>query len=134
MSDPFEKFDSFLGGLHHEITEKLEGTLERGGEIIRKNIVKGIRNQEFNFEPLKPATVAAKSKPRVRSGHQIPAGSSLILIDQGDYLSSITSVKKDGEILVGTNHPQGKRLEFGFEPTGQVARPHFQPGLDASEP
>ena len=134
MSDQFEKFDAFLGNLHHEIIEKLEDSLERGGEIIRKNIVKGIRNQEFNFAPLKPSTVAAKSKPRMRSGHQIPAGSSLILVDQGDYLSSVTTVKKDGEVLVGTNHPQGRRLEFGYEPAGQEARPHFEPGLNKSEP
>jgi hypothetical protein len=35
--------------------------------------------------------------------------------------------------MIGTNHPQARRLEFGFETTGQVARPHFEPGLKKSE-
>jgi len=133
MSDPFEKFDDFLGGLSDRVSNGMADGLERSGEIVRKNIVKGIRNQEFNFAPLKPSTIEAKSKPRNRAGHSIPAGSNLILIDQGDYLSSITAVRKGDEELIGTNHPQGRRLEFGDETNGQEARPHFEPGLAKSE-
>jgi phage gpG-like protein len=133
MSDGFEKFEEFLSGAQKRISSGMERSLERSGEIVRKNIVKGIRSQEFNFAPLKDSTLAAKSKTRKRSGHMIPAGSNLVLIDQGDYLSSITSVRKDDEVMIGTNHPQARRLELGFETTGQEARPHFEPGLKMSE-
>lgn len=133
MSDPFEKFGDFLGGVHDKMTTELGNALERSGEIVRKNIVKGIRDQSFGFAPLKPRTMEAKLSQRIRSGHIIGPGSSLILIDQGDYLASFTVVAKNSEVMIGTNHPQARALEFGYEPRNLVARPHCEPGLKQSE-
>lgn len=63
----------------------------------------------------------------------------------GDYRRSITVefYEADGQFIatVGTNSPQGRRLEFGFHGADSLGRvyaqpplPHFGPALDATAP
>lgn len=63
----------------------------------------------------------------------------------GDYRRSISlQVTKTGGMtiaLVGTNKPQGRRLEYGFHGVDSLGRhynqppyPHFGPALDATVP
>lgn len=62
----------------------------------------------------------------------------------GDYRRSITThVFRNGGMtvaIVGTNKPQGRRLEFGFHGVDSLGRhynqpayPHFGPAVDATE-
>ncbi len=107
--------------------------LYRSGEIVRKNIVKGIRDQKYKslWPALKENTLKAKTNSkRANKGK----GSSLILIDKGDYLSSFAVAKKSTEeVHVGSNHPQSRALEFGYEKNNIPARPHVLPAFEDSK-
>lgn len=81
---------------------------------------------------LQTKTKAYASKPRTG-----PPGPR---IQTGDYVRSISlNVNRSGdslEAIVGTNKPQGRRLEFGFVGTDSIGRhydqppyPHFRPAL-----
>ncbi|MCL2154046.1 MAG: phage morphogenesis protein [Leptospirales bacterium] len=131
-----EGFDDFIKKLNNAGTllkENMENALMVSGEIVRGNIVKGIRGQKYNFVPLAPATLKAKSKPRKRGKYTIRAGSRLTLVDQSDYVASFAVEKKDwDEVQVGTNHPQGRALELGYAPRNLPARPHVAPAFEES--
>jgi hypothetical protein len=59
-------------------------------------------------------------------------------VKRGDYRRSIHAQKSGpGEVKIGTDKPQGKRLEYGFNQADkrgrryhQPARPHFRPAID----
>lgn len=133
INDFIGKLDEFV-----ENIDKVEvKALSRCGEHLRGNIIKGIRDQKFDFAPLKDETIKAKqNKNRKRGGETIGKGSSLILIDKSDYVSSFTSSVDEAEkkVAVGTNEPQGRALEFGYEANNLQARPHIEPALDESIP
>lgn len=114
-----------LAGLSTVVRKRMERPLMVSGEVVRANIVKGIRGQKFNFAPLKPATVERK---------QLKNKSSLILISEGDYMASFAvEQKRWDEVQIGTNHKQGRALEFGYKPRRLQKRPHVAPALKASE-
>jgi hypothetical protein len=115
------------------VRREMERPLMIAGEIVRANIVKGIRGQKFDFAPLSPVTKEAKSKPRKRGGFTISAGTDGILMDQTDYVGSFAVEQIDwDEVHVGTDHPQGRALEHGYEPRNLPARPHVAPALEES--
>lgn len=132
-----DDFITYLDGVVDNIEKAEVKGLSQCGEHLRGNIVKGIRDQKHGFEPLKEETLKAKADTkRKRGGETIGKGSSLILIDKSDYVSSFSSnvdrAKKS--VIVGTDHDQGRALEFGYEPRNLPARPHIGPALDESIP
>ncbi|GAB4220026.1 MAG: hypothetical protein Kow00102_05730 [Spirochaetota bacterium] len=105
------------------IREHMGNALETAAEIVRANVVKGIRDQRYPFAPLAQRTKEYK---------QMKGLSPLILIAEGDYLASFTTKKVSwDEVHIGSNHPQSRALEFGYEPRGLPARPHL--GLALAE-
>jgi len=57
--------------------------------------------------------------------------SDLTLIAENDYVTSF-AVHRDAwdKVLMGSDHEQSRALEFGYEPRGLAARPHFWPGIE----
>lgn len=59
-------------------------------------------------------------------------------VKTGDYRRSIHAERTGPtEVTIGTNKPQGRRLEYGFNAVDkrgrryhQAARPHFRPAID----
>jgi len=110
--------------LQNSMEKHMGDALERGAEIVRGYIVKGIRDQSLGHTPLKPATLARKAKK---------SQSDLILIAEGDYIASFATDKEAWDTVhVGTNFPQSRAMEHGYEPAGIPARPHVEPALEAS--
>lgn len=106
------------------VRREMERPLLIAGEIVRANIVKGIRGQKFDFAPLVESTIERKKQKNY---------SDLILIAQGDYVASFAVEQEDwDEVHIGTNHAQGRALEMGYEPRNLPARPHVAPALEAS--
>lgn len=106
------------------VRREMERPLMIAGEIVRANIVKGIRGQKFDFAPLAEATIERKKQKNY---------SDLILIAQGDYVASFAVEQQDwDEVHIGTNHAQGRALEHGYEPRNLPARPHVAPALEES--
>lgn len=107
----------------------LEKTQAKNAAILQANIIKGIRSQKYrtNWPELSEATKERKKKLRL---------SPLILIAHGEYSASFETRKHDSTTYeVGTNAPQARRLEFGFETGGTKERPHVRPAMkDSIEP
>src|SRR5438105_3564682 len=63
-------------------------------------------------------------------------------VKTGDYRRSIHAERTGpAEVKIGTDKPQGKRLEYGFNDVDkrgrryhQPARPHFRPAIDTKGP
>ncbi|TAL31584.1 MAG: phage morphogenesis protein [Spirochaetes bacterium] len=126
MEGNFDRLMELLENFKEHMEDKMASPLEEAGEIVRKNIVKGIRDQKWLMPPLAAKTGLRKAK----LGH-----SPLILIAKGDYFASFTTERiRWDEVHVGTNHPQGRALEFGYAPRGLPARPHMTPALEESMP
>jgi len=103
------------------VHEHMGNALEVGAEIVRANIIKGIRDQKYSFAPLSQRTKEYKQKKGL---------SPLILIAEGDYMASFaTKAVSWDEVHIGSNHPQSRALEFGYEPRGLPARPHVGPAM-----
>lgn len=103
------------------IQETMGNALEVSAENIRAAVIKGIRDQKYSYAPLAQRTKEYKQKKGL---------SPLILIAEGDYLSSFATKKINwDEVHIGSNHPQSRALEFGYEPRGLPARPHFAPAM-----
>lgn len=82
---------------------------------------------------------ARRLQTRVRANASGRPGPNIVT---GDYRRSISVVKEGPtSALVGTNRPQGRRLEFGFYGVDAIGRtynqppyPHFQPAIDQTRP
>lgn len=115
------KFFDNIKYFENNMQKHMSIALEVAAEIVRANVVKGIRDQKYLFAPLSIYTKEYKQKKGL---------SPLILIAEGDYLASFTTEKVDwDEVHIGSNHPQSRALEFGYEPKGLPARPHLAPAL-----
>jgi len=117
-------WDKFLNlkNIESAMREHMGDALERGAELLRGNVVKYIRDQKGNWPPLAESTVKQKAAKNQ---------SDLILIAEGDYESSFATDRKSwDEVQMGSNHPQSRALEFGYEPRGLQARPHFWPAME----
>lgn len=127
MEGNIDKLLNILGGLNSHIQNHMGDALERAGEIVRKHVVTGIRDQRWPMPPLAARTIDRKMKLRQ---------SRLILIARGDYFASFAVARVSwDEVHMGTNHAQGRRLEFGYPPGSKditPSRPHVGPALDDS--
>lgn len=121
LTGDWDKFMN-LANVESAMRDHMGAALARGAEVVRGSVVKFIRDQKGNWPALKPETIERKEKE---------GQSDLTLIAEGDYMSSITTDQRAwDEVHVGTNHPQARAQEFGYEPAGIPARAHFWPGTE----
>ncbi len=124
MEGNFDRLLDILGDFRERMEDTMAGPLEEAGEVVRAHIVKGIRDQKWAWPPLAPSTVERKA---------LKKQSPLTLIAEGDYFASFTTERvRWDEVHVGTNHPQGRALEFGYGPRALPPRPHMGPALEES--
>lgn len=78
------------------VLDMMDTTMIRCGEIVRKNIIKGIQQQKIEGPPLKASTIEAKAKR---------GGSDKTLIDKRHYFSSFTVYEESkSKVHIGSNH------------------------------
>lgn len=124
MSDPAFKFDDdgAVARLAHTLRSDATTMSKRTRDVVR------------HYGALLQTKVKAKASGR--PGPNAPTGDyrrSIALRMQGNAQMS--------QATVGTNKPQGRRLEFGFKGTDSLGRsynqpkyPHFGPALTEIEP
>lgn len=123
-----------LAQLPGRIKSQSDKAVARGAKILRAAVIKKIHSQPSNWEALDPKYAARKAKA---------GGSNKMLISgvrrrkgshpSGNYVNSFADQKiAEGEHAVGSNHPQARALEFGFDKKNIKARPHLNPALKES--
>ncbi|MBN2435584.1 MAG: phage morphogenesis protein [Spirochaetes bacterium] len=121
MSEFFGDWDKCTGLGNIPFADAISQSVGRCAHIARKQIIKNIRDQKIEGPDLLPQTRAKKR-------------GSQKLIEKGDYLSSYTTKQiSKTEAHVGTNHPQARALELGYEPRNLAARPHVGPAFEEAQ-
>jgi hypothetical protein len=116
-----DKFEKRIAKAAANMSADLGIALEIAGEVVRGNIVKGIRDQKWNFKPLAESTLKKKKERQ-------------ILIETSDYVNSFAVQKTSNlEVQVGTVEPRARALEFGREEVNLPPRPHVGPGFRDSK-
>ena len=137
MPQGFDKFFKALDGHSKGVHKNMDNALRRSAEILRTNVTKGIHSQKWSsaWPALSPEYLEQKESRGdntniLISGHRSPTSKS----PAQNYVQSFAVAKrKQLSYAVGTNHPQGRALEHGFEARGLPARPHLEPALKESE-
>ncbi|PJZ43672.1 phage virion morphogenesis protein [Leptospira brenneri] len=126
MMSVTDSFGPMLARAISKGSKVLEKAQAQNAAVVQSNIIKGIRSQKYvtNWPSLSEATKKRKRKLRL---------SPLTLVAHGDYSSSFETRKHDNTTYeVGTNRPDARRHEFGFEAGGEPERPHVRPALKDS--
>lgn len=103
----------------------------RGAKILVGAVKKKIHSQPSSWPGLdekyeKRKRAQGGSNKKLISGVRRGKGSH----PSGNYVNSFADQKiADAEYAVGSNHPQARVLEFGFEKKNIKARPHLNPAL-----
>lgn len=140
----FDKLIKTLGEAPAKLRRETDIAVARTAHIVRSKTIKGIGGEyQGSFAPLSEKYAAWKAKK---------GGSNLILVSGirkgkkqqlgGNYRNSFAVDKRgDGIYEVGSNHPQARRLEFGFDGKDKKgrtaktpARPHLNRALKDSQP
>lgn len=127
----FDEAMKKMAELPGRVRAQKDKAVARGAKILRGAVIKKIHSQPSNWPGLDPKYAARKAKA---------GGSSKILVSgvrskkgshpSGNYVNSFADEKiGEGEYAVGSNHPQARVLEFGFEKKNIKARPHLNPAL-----
>lgn len=134
MSLDIEGFDEAMKKiveLPGRIHTQADKAVARGAKILRAAVIKKIHSQPSNWPALDPKYAARKaraggSNKKLISGVRQKKGSH----PSGNYVNSFADQKvADAEYAVGSNHPQARALEFGYEKKNIKARPHLNPAL-----
>lgn len=129
MMSVTDSFGPMLAKAAKRGSKILGKTQAENAAILQANITKGIRSQKYatSWPSLSEKTKARKKRERL---------SPLILIAHGEYSSSYEIRKHDSETYeVGTNAPQARAQELGYEAGGIKERPHVRPAMkDSIEP
>lgn len=121
MSEFFGNWDRFENLGNIPFADAIGQTVGRCAELVRGQIVKNIRDQKIEGPDLKASTW------RKKKGSQK-------LIEEGDYLSSYATKQiSNTEAHVGSNHPQARALELGYEPRNLDPRPHVGPAFEEAQ-
>ncbi|MCB1201346.1 MAG: HK97 gp10 family phage protein [Leptospiraceae bacterium] len=131
----FEDLGKALVNLSRAVERKGDKRVQRAANIVRTNVIKVINSQPGNWRALSLKYAERKAAAR---------GSNKILISGVRTASSNTpsinyrnsfDIEQTGKARfeVGSNHPQARALEFGFEPRNLPARPHLEPAIDESK-
>lgn len=130
FDEAIEKLVKLPGRIHSQADK----AVARGAKILRGAVIKKIHSQPSNWPALDPKYAARKaraggSNKKLISGVRTKKGSH----PSGNYVNSFADQKvADGEYAVGSNHPQARALEFGYEKKNIKARPHLNPALKES--
>lgn len=117
-----------------KIRAQSDKAVGRGAKILRGAIIKKIHSQPSTWPALDPKyqkrkAAAGGSNKKLISGVRSNKGSH----PSGNYVNSFADEKiADAEYAVGSNHPQARAMEFGFEKKNIKARPHVGPALEES--
>lgn len=122
--------DNF-GNVLQRIAERLPAELDRAMQIsslqIRDNVASGISAQKWNWKPLSEKYKEFKQKHNASSKILISGlrlGKNIV---PTNYRNSFSYQKiEDGIWTVGTNHIQGRTMEFGDKKRKIPARPHLK--------
>lgn len=130
----FDKLLGVLSGIPSKVERKADMAVSKSAQLIRRNVIKEIGEQPAAWPRLSAKYAAQKS---------MKGGSNLILVSGirtrksrtpvTNYRNSF-EVEKSGKAQydVGSNYPQARALEYGFEPRNLPARPHFEPAVEKS--
>jgi len=132
----FDEFQKYLGGVVRKTDTVMDRAVGRAANIIRMNVIKVINSQPAGWAALNPEYAAKKAAL---------GGSRLTLVSgvrnhnsstpMANYRNSFDVTKLgNAKYATGSNYPQARALEHGYEAKGVKARPHFQPALDQSKP
>ncbi len=130
-------FDEALQKMAHlpgRIHSQADKAVGRGAKILRAAVIKKIHSQPAGWPALDPKYAARKAKAggsnkKLISGIRSRKGSH----PSGNYVNSFADQKvADAEYAVGSNHPQARALEFGYEKRNIKKRPHLNPALKES--
>lgn len=130
FDEAIEKLVQLPGRIHSQADK----AVARGAKILRAAVIKKIHSQPSNWPALDPKYAARKAKAggsnkKLISGVRSHKGSH----PSGNYVNSFTDQKiADAQYAVGSNHPQARALELGYEKKNIKARPHLNPALKES--
>ena len=138
----FDRLTRVLGDAPSALRRETDRAVARTAHVVRSRTVKGIGGEyQMDFAPLSERYARWKKRHR---------GSNLILVSGirrgkkqqvgGNYRNSFAVEKRsEGVYEVGSNHPQARALEMGFDGTdskgrkkNMPARPHLTRALDES--
>ncbi len=131
FDEALKKMVELPGRIHRQADK----AVARSAKILRAAVVKKIHSQPANWPALDPKYAARKAKAggsnkKLISGVRSRKGSH----PSGNYVNSFADQKVgDAEYAVGSNHPQARALEFGFEKKKIKARPHLAPAAKETE-
>lgn len=130
----FDEAIKKMSELPGRVRAQKDKAVARGAKILRGAVIKKIHSQPSNWPALDEKYAARKAKAggsgkKLISGVRAKKGSH----PSGNYVNSFADEKiGEGEYAVGSNHPQARVLEFGFEKKNIKARPHLEPALNES--
>lgn len=130
----FDEAINKIAQLPGRIHSQADKAVARGAKILRTAVIKKIHSQPANWPALDPKYAARKAKAggsnkKLISGVRSRTGSH----PSGNYVNSFADQKvADAEYAVGSNHPQARALEFGYEKKKIKKRPHLNPALKES--
>ncbi len=137
MPQGFEHFFKALDGYSKSVEQNMDHALRRSAEILRTNVTKGIHAQKWSSSwPALSAKYLEQKESRgnntniLISGHRSPTSTN----PAQNYVQSFSVAKRKRlSYAIGSNYPQARALEYGFEARGLPARPHLEPALKESE-
>ena len=137
MPQGFEEFFKHLDSYPKSMEKNMDKALRRSAEILRTNLIKGIHSQRWSSSwPALSTKYLEQKEARgdntniLISGYRAPSSR----VPTEHYVQSFAVQKrKKLSYAVGTNYPQARALEYGFEARGLPARPHLAPALQDSE-
>lgn len=130
FDEALEKMVQLPGRIHAQADK----AVARGAKILRGAVIKKIHSQPSDWADLNPKYAARKAKAggsnkKLISGVRSKRGSH----PSTNYVNSFTDKKiADAEYAVGSNHPQARALEFGYEKKNIKKRPHLNPAMKES--
>lgn len=132
----FDEFIQHLDGVSKRFEHHSDISVKRSTNVIRMNVIKEIDSQPASWAALSPEYAKRKaamggSRLMLVSGVRSPSSKT----PMANYRNSYDVIKVDhAAYAAGTNYPQARALEHGFEARGVKARPHVEPAVNKSKP
>ena len=130
----FDQIGNVMKNITKNLPKELDRAVARSAHVVQANVVKNIRDQKGDWPDL---------NEKYREQKQIRGNSPQMLISghrggknptpPSPYFTSFEVAKiSDGNYAVGSDYPQARALEYGYEDNGLPARPHVEPAVEDS--